>query len=98
MQNKLANRERIGNLLRNGFQHKDIAESEGCSISTVAKVAGELSLQTRRNTQYVVMPTEAWDELLAAYHNGSCTVTQLARQFSVSRSAIYKRLNVNEDD
>ena len=88
---KLADRESIGNMLRKGMLHREIALATGSSISTIAKVAGELGLQTRRNKQYVKLDEDDWVDILELVKNHG-VITEIAKDYGISRSAIYAKL------
>ncbi len=92
MNDRLADRQHIGDLLREGKEHQEIAALMQCSTSTVAKIAGELGLQTRRNKQYVKLSKEEWEEVIERFNNGE-TPTELSAEYGVSRPAIYARVN-----
>jgi len=90
MGDRLANRSEIGHLLKMGKKHKEIGLILGVGPGVVAKVAGELGLQTRRNTQYVALELHIWEEIVQRYRAGE-TPTELAKEFGISRSSIYAR-------
>ena len=91
MNDKLVDRKLVGMLLEQGMQHADISTLVGCSPSSVAKVAGELGLQTRRNTQYVSLTSTEWEALLQEVLTGELTITEASKKYGVSRSAIYAK-------
>lgn len=89
---RLANREKIGLLLQQGLEHKEIAAEVDCAVPTVAKVARELGLRTRRNKQYVTLSDKDWARLLADVEGGM-SITEAHNKYKVSRAAIYARRN-----
>ena len=99
MNDKLVDRELVGILLKQGKQHAEISKLIGCSPSSVAKVAGELGLQTRRNKQYVSLSDKEWSQLLSEVRAEEITITEANKKYGVSRSAIYAKLEVlSEND
>jgi len=88
---KLADRDSVGDLLKQGRPHKEIAVLANVSPATVAKIAGELGLQTRRNAQYVVLSEDDWDDIRDRVNAGD-NVTDIANDFGTSRASIYARM------
>ena len=91
MANRLADRETVSALLRQGKQHKEISAITGASVSTVAKIACEQGLQTRRNTQYVVLTAKDWEDITFRIDSGE-SISELSKEYGTSRAAIYAKL------
>ena len=79
--------ERIVECLKKGYKRAVIAELVGCSTSTVQRYARKYNLVVKHNR----LTSDQWNTIGQCYIDG-WTVTDLARRFSVSRAAIYKRI------
>lgn len=82
---------KIEPLLEHNWSHQDIADAFGVTRARVTQIANELGYGVKRPKRSL---TEAqWASLLS--QTDRYTISELSRKYSISRAAIYRRINVD---
>ena len=79
----------IEHYIENHYPHQEIADRFNISRSRVTQIANKMGYG-RVTKKQVRLSNRQWHELLTQYPQKS--VTELAKQYGVSRAAIYRRL------